>query len=236
MKKATLTLLMLVAFSYLSCANKEDMPKLKDLTGKVYGRLTVISHSHFTGFNKTKRHHWICTCSCGVTKSFMACSLTGGYAKSCGCLKKEETLKRLITHGEGGKATITKEYITWVSIKARCTRKTDKTYRWYGARGIVMCERWINSYETFLADMGRAPSQKHSIERNNNNGNYEPSNCRWATQKEQANNRRGNRIIEYNGIRKNLTQWCESLGLEYKKIHQRIHKGNWSIDDAFTKL
>lgn len=128
----------------------------------------------------------------------------------------------------------TKEYRAWRGIKTRCLNIKNHKYKDYGARGITVCDRWLNSFENFLADMGRAPSQRHSIERNEVNGNYEPSNCRWATPKEQSNNTRRNFLVEYNGEIKTLAQWCEQLGLRYFRIYDRIKSG-WPIAKAFTQ-
>lgn len=139
------------------------------------------------------------------------------------------TFKR--THGEGPEI---KEYRAWRGLKTRCLNKKNAKYPKYGGRGITVCDRWLNSYENFLADMGRSPSPKHSVERKDNNGNYEPGNCRWATDKEQANNRRSSRIIQYNGQSKTIAQWADEIKIDQTTLLARITNG-WSIGDAITK-
>lgn len=129
----------------------------------------------------------------------------------------------------------TKEYITWQRLRDRCFNINSKDYKNYGGRGINVCERWLMGYKYFLQDMGRAPTPKHQIERVDNNGNYEPSNCKWATRLEQANNLRCNKIIEYKGERKTLAQWCRQLNINYDLVQSRLSKYNWSIEDAFEK-
>lgn len=138
--------------------------------------------------------------------------------------------KRL--HGESSGANRTKEYRVWYHIKSRCTNIKDKSYDRYGGRGIKMCERWLTSYSHFLLDMGRAPSPEHSIERKNNDKDYEPSNCKWATPLEQANNKRNTFKVEYNGKVKSLHDWCRELNLNFKRVDHRIRRG-WCVKEAF---
>lgn len=133
-------------------------------------------------------------------------------------------------HGEARK---TKEYWIWASIKSRCYGKNQKTFSDYGGRGITVCDRWRDSYPNFLADMGRAPSPKHSIDRINNNGNYEPGNCRWATKIQQANNTRVNRMIEYRGQIKTLSEWCRELNINRGTVESRLDRQKWTVPQAF---
>jgi hypothetical protein len=128
-----------------------------------------------------------------------------------------------------------KERRAWWAMKDRCNNKKNSWYSHYGDRGIKVCERWMNSFDAFLSDVGEAPTQKHSIERIDNDKGYEPDNCRWATQKEQMNNRRCNAWIEYKGQTKTLTQWCEILGFNYRTIYDRLHRGKHTIERAFTQ-
>ena len=118
-------------------------------------------------------------------------------------------------------------------MKQRCYNPRNAKYKNYGGRGITVSVEWIDSFETFLRDMGKKPGPKYTIERVNNNGNYEPSNCVWATNAEQSNNRRSNHILEYNGERKNMTQWAKVTGLSRDVIKIRLKLG-WSIDEALT--
>lgn len=127
----------------------------------------------------------------------------------------------------------TKEYECWKKIRARCSNKNSPDYPRYGGRGIMVCQRW-NSYHNFFEDMGLAPSPKHSIERIKNDGNYEPGNCRWATNKEQANNRDSNVLIKYQGRVQNVKQWCEEIGITYETVRIRMKRLKWTPERAFT--
>lgn len=117
-------------------------------------------------------------------------------------------------------------------MKNRCQNPNVACYKIYGARGISVCDRWMDSFENFIADVGQRPSPRHSIERINNDGNYEPGNVRWATKKEQQNNRRNNVLVGYNGEKKTLAQWVEQFGLKYDIVSRRL-KRNWPVHEAF---
>jgi hypothetical protein len=148
-----------------------------------YNRLSIIEI--IPGKNKKVK----CVCDCGNTGTYILSNVKSGKTKSCGCLYKESRGKQgfcNISHGHTGTA----EYICWKSIKARCYNKNRKDFYLYGGRGIVVCDRWINSYQNFFIDMGKKPSPEYSIDRIDVNGNYEPSNCRWATPTEQRLNQR----------------------------------------------
>jgi hypothetical protein len=138
-----------------------------DLTGRTFGRLTAISYH---GSDKWGAAFWLCHCTCGGVKITAARHLKRGYTRSCGCLSKD--FPNRATHNDQD----SKEYEAWVGIKKRCLNPRTKNYNNYGGRGIKICDRWINSYENFLQDVGRSPSNKHSIERRDNNGNYNPIN------------------------------------------------------------
>lgn len=199
------------------------MPKLMDLTGKIYGRLTVVSFSR-----KGNKYNWNCICSCGSTTTVQSGNLKNGHTKSCGCLNREV----LITHGESIDNKTTKEYRAFRHILERCYKATHESYANYGGRGIKVCDRWRNSFENFLTDMGRAPSSKHSIDRKENDGNYEPGNCRWATKKEQQNNTRSCKMLSYKGKTQTLSNWCSELNLRYSTIRSRIYEYGWTLDEA----
>ena len=130
--------------------------------------------------------------------------------------------------------TGTSEHNIWRAIKARCHSVGSVSYAWYGGRGIRVCERWFDSFENFFADMGPRPSKAHSVDRIDNDGNYEPGNCRWATRKEQQRNKRNNRLITYNGETMCLEAWADRLGIGWATIHERLDRG-WSVADALSR-
>lgn len=160
-----------------------------DLTGKRFGRITVLSRSHK---NAASQYFWKCECDCGQKLICRGASLKNGNTASCGCLRRELAGAKNRTHGK----THTPEYASWRHMKDRCVKPGDKNFAGYGGRGISVCARWMNSFENFIADMGQRPGPKYSIERIDNDGNYEPSNCVWATAKEQNCNRRTIGAIE----------------------------------------
>jgi len=180
-----------------------------DILNHKFVRWTVIAPSEKRG--KFKQTLWLCRCECGTEKLIVYGSLVSGDSRSCGCLKLEEFLDRSLKHGKTG----TKEYVAWQHFRKRCYDNTCPNYMNYGGRGIKVCERWLESFENFFADMGAAPSRNHSIDRINVNGDYEPSNCRWATPKEQQGNRRDNNWIEYKGDKKILQDWVKELGTSH---------------------
>jgi hypothetical protein len=198
------------------------MPTYKPIiVGDRFGRWTVLA-------TDKPRHH-LCRCACGTSRVVYDGSLKNGASPSCGCL----TLERMTTHGHvvGGKASPT--YSVWAAMIARCKNPNLKAFKNYGGRGITVCERWRLSYEAFLEDMGECP-QGLSIERENNDGNYEPGNCRWATRAEQNRNRRGNRLITFRGETHSMIEWTEILPLGLDTLRGRLDKLGWSVERAFT--
>lgn len=174
-------------------SNKIDISLL---INKKFNMLTILKEGRVG--NNYKRFV-ICKCDCGNTVHVLLHSVTSLRTKSCGCLHRELTSKAKRTHGETRYSKVSTEYMTYVRMKGRCYNKKNRKYGIYGGRGITVCDRWLDSFENFLEDMGRKPSKIHSLDRINVNGNYEPLNCRWATPKEQANNTRKNLHYEYNG-------------------------------------
>jgi hypothetical protein len=193
-----------------------------DLTGKKFGRWTALE---YVGLVRGARR-WRCACECGNTKEVNTKELLQGRTNSCGCLAAELSSKRRFVHGLSN----SKIHRIWSHILTRCLNSNNKDYPRYGGRGITICERWMN-FENFLEDMGIPPTDLHSIDRERVNGNYEPGNCRWATAKEQARNRRNSLIVSHNGISVTAAEWDESLGFFRGTVAKRIRKG-WSISEA----
>lgn len=173
-------------------------------------------------------------CACGNEKYINEQNVLRGKQKSCGCLKIKQAKKMGLNNKKHGKR-FTEEYSVWDKIKTRCNNKRSLSYKQYGGRGIKVCDRWLNSFENFLEDMGERPTNKHSIDRIDNNGDYTPENCRWANKAEQANNRNNNLIINYKSEEKTLAEWCFILKLNYETIRHRINYLKWNIEDAFEK-
>lgn len=201
------------------------MPAFIDRAGHTHGRLTVTGR-HLDH----RRVYWVCLCACGNTTIVAANKLASGHTQSCGCLRIETQSAANLIHGNScypnaGKAT--KEYNSWAMMRRRCLSETCKDYPRYGGRGISICESW-ESFEVFLADMGTAPSKRHSIERSDNNGPYSPENCRWAAPIEQRRNQERVYTLEHNGISLTPAEWARQTGISNKRIHARLKRG-WSV-------
>lgn len=205
------------------------MPQYIDLTKQRFGRLLVK--------NRSGTHHlggalFLCKCDCGKTIEVRAQSLRQGHTKSCGCFnsdqKRDICIERNTTHGLTG----TRTYHIWENMLGRCLNKASTTYAKYGARGISVCERW-RKFENFFNDMGECPLA-HTLDRIDSRGNYEPNNCRWATMKEQQNNRLNNRHITYAGETLTLMQWAEKVGIKRETISRRLEMG-WTIERALNE-
>lgn len=199
--------------------------------GERFGRLMALHLLPRTGKGSGNCPRWYCICECGNTFVTIAGSLRNGGTRSCGCLARElkEAGGPRRTHGQSGSA----EHGSWRGMLGRCRNPTDKKYPRYGGRGIQVCERWL-SFENFLADMGQKPSLRHSLDRIDNDGNYEPGNCRWATDIEQANNRPVAKLLTYNGQTKPLGIWARELGIGIWALRRRLLNG-WAVERALSE-
>ena len=203
------------------------MPPKRDLIGQKLGRLFVVKEAQSVRLPCGRlNRRYFCHCECGAEKIIDAHHLMRGRIRSCGCLKKETSRDRMLKHGLSriqGKPP--KEYTAWQNMKARCCDETNIGYKNYGGRGIKICDRWLHNYENFLIDMGPRP-RGTSLDRINNDGNYEPGNCRWATRKEQANNCRNNTLVEWKGEKYTMSEFCRKHSLPYRKFqHLSARKG-----------
>lgn len=205
--------------------------KLIDLTGKTFGMWTVLGHSHI---DDNKAHYWLCRCSCPnqTEKSVLGGSLKNGQSTNCGCDREKKIIASRLKHGHyvGDKAS--KTYSSWQAMKGRCLNPDDKDYPNYGGRGITIHEPWIESFETFLADMGECPP-KHTIDRISVEGNYTPENTQWANVITQNRNKRTSLYITYKGETRHLKEWCELLNLPYSRTVSRISKFGYTPEEAF---
>jgi hypothetical protein len=190
--------------------------RLKIMLEKQFGRLTVVNR---VGNTKDGKPQYFCRCVCGKTVVARGKQLRSGKTQSCKCLRYERLKKSLTTHGY----SFTKTYKVWGAMSDRCRNQKCIAFKHYGGRGITICERWLK-FENFLADMGHRPKGK-TIDRINVNGNYEPSNCRWATPIQQANNTRGVRRITHKGVTQTISEWAMQLSIPRTTIALRLERG-----------
>lgn len=214
-------------------AKPRSLPKFRrgspDLTGQQFSRLTVI---RFAGRSSRSLVLWECQCDCGEKALIVSSySLTSGEKRSCGCLGRDVTRQRSVIHGMRNSPT----YASWRSMRDRCGRPSATGYERYGGRGIQVCKRWSESFESFLADMGKRPSKDHQLERIDNDSDYCPENCKWATRSEQARNRRKARhlLLTFNGETMTPNEWAERLGLSVQTIYARRWKG-WPMERVLS--
>lgn len=202
------------------------MGKFIDLTNRRFGRLVVIKDTGLK--NRDRRHIWLCKCDCGQMVEVSSHEL-GSRTNSCGCLKKETISNLNKSHG----LSHSRLFNIWRLMKQRCTNLNCKAYKNYGGRGIVVCDSWFNSFSNFCEwAINNGYADNLTIDRFNNDGNYEPDNCRWVNMKTQNNNRRNNHRITYKGKTQTIQMWADELGFNRSVLNDRITKLNWSIEDA----
>ena len=195
--------------------------------GKRFGYWLIKEHK---GLDKHGHQIYLCHCDCGNEKIVALGNLKTGKSTNCGCVKIANLKGNDYNKKHG--MSFSREYRTWESMIARCECETNREYSDWGGRGIKVCERW-HDFNNFYADMGKRPPNT-TLDRIDNNGNYEPSNCRWANAKTQANNRRSNTLITFNGKTQTLQQWADETGIYKNTISMRINHYGWSIEKALT--
>lgn len=172
----------------------------------------------------------LCKCDCGNTKEVYLTNIKRGLSKSCGCLSQEMAADRKRTHGQDGTPT----NAIWKSMKQRCSSKNKKEWKSYGGKNITVCDRWIDSFENFIADMGEKPVGM-CIDRIDNSKGYSPDNCRWVTAKVNIRNRDITYQITYNGITQPVSAWAEQIGIKYTTLWARLNIYKMSVEQALTR-
>ncbi len=200
-----------------------------DITGKKFGRLTVIYYTGKQGNGNRTRPGWLCRCDCNKYIIALSENLRKGVSRSCGCYRTDITIKRSTTHGKKH----SDEYIVWDNMRQRCNNPNNKAYKYYGGRGIKIAKEW-NDFAVFYEDMGPRPTPKHTIERVDVNGDYCRDNCIWELFQNQARNKRNIKKIKYNNEEHCLAEWAKRFNIDIRTLYSRIYILGWSIDRAFT--
>ena len=210
----------------------------KNLLKQKFDYLTV---KKYAGRNKHGKSLWLCRCKCGGEVVVIGSQLTNKNTRSCGCFNYKNPEQKIYHHGKSGSPI----YEIWCGIKKRCYNPRSLAFRYYGARGIVLCQGWQSPIR-FLSDIGPRPSKRHSIERLDNEGNYSCgkcpeckrrkwlANCVWATPRVQSRNNRRNHIITFRGKSRLLTDWAKRIHIGYRTLYARLKRG-WSVEDAITR-
>jgi hypothetical protein len=214
-----------------------------DETGKRFNRLLVIERLKN---DKRGRASWLCKCDCGNETIVGGSTLRAGHTKSCGCIETEYRQKfgqSNVKHGHARLKTRHPLHYIWACMLQRCYNKKSQVYKYYGGRGISICDKWKNDYMSFHNDMIRGYDEhikvygkkNTSIERVDNNGNYTPSNCKWATRAEQCINQRRILRYSYNGLTLSIREWADRIGIKRSTLKYRIQKARWTIKRALLK-
>lgn len=204
--------------------------KAKDITGQRFGRLVALGP---IGYSSDNRLMWLCQCDCGEKSHAHGGHLRSGHTHSCGCLHREVSSDSNKKHG----MKHTPIYDIWCGIIQRCTSPNHKAYANYGGRGISICDEWRHDFQAFydyVSQLDRYGSPEYTLDRADNNGNYEPGNLRWSTDNEQARNKRNNRLLTFNDKTQCVAAWAEEIGISASALHLRIFRRGWSVERALT--
>lgn len=213
------------------------MGKYIDLTDKTFERLRVVRRVDDAVSGKRRRAKWLCECECGNTVVVFGDNLRDGKTLSCGCYQKQRASDTNSIHKE----TDHRLYGVWCAMKSRCTNPNVPTYHRYGGRGISVCEEWKNSYEAFRnwaygnGYVPNRPRGEYTLDRIDNDGNYEPDNCRWVSQSDQMSNVSYNHVVEYEGRTWTIAELARRFDIPYERLYQRIHVYNYPIEKAIQK-
>ena len=202
------------------------MPRIKDLTGKRFNKLTVIGDSGIRSINRSIK--WNCLCDCGNVVQVESATLSGLKQQSCGCIMLG--MVRHVKHGHTQKNKHSSTYTAWSNMKQRCTNPLNRKYKNYGLRGIEICPEWLDSFETFAEEMGEKPDGM-TLERKDVNKGYSKSNCCWADAKTQANNKTSSRLLTHDGKTMTVAEWADHLGIKFATLRMRLHR-NWPLERA----
>lgn len=204
------------------------MPRLNPLKNRErFHRLTFIGKQKKVG----RTHFALFSCDCGSKCWANPSKVRSGHTQSCGCYQRQRTIDANRKHGNSSRNRKSDEYLIWMNMKTRCYNERYQLFHCYGGRGIRVCKKWKSDFRSFLTYVGKRPSKNHSIDRINNNGNYEPGNVRWATRKQQSRNRRCVLKITIKGVTRPLPRWSAISGIKCRTIWRRLKDG-WSNHDA----
>jgi len=208
------------------------MRKKRDLAGQRFGRLLVL---YDTGERKNGCVIWHCQCDCGCEVDVRSSNLISGRTTSCGCYRRERLAEVCTVHGMNRRGKQHPVYGVWVTMLARCENPNCKWYKGYGGRGITVCDEWHNPVIFIDWALANGWQKGLSLDRIDNDGNYEPDNCHWVTWKEQARNRRSNRLITFNDKTQTMAEWAEEINISYHTLKSRINNYHWPIERVLTE-